>query len=53
MAVGTLATVTFEVLTVKTSTLTLSEPLLADSQGNTFRPQVEAGEVTEPPQTKR
>ena len=49
---GTLATVTFEVLTVKTSTLTLSEPLLADSQGNTFRPQVEAGEVTEPPKLK-
>ena len=49
---GTLATVTFEVLTVKTSTLTLSEPLLADSQGNTFQPQVEAGEVTEPPKLK-
>ena len=47
---GTLATLTFEVMAVKVSTLTLSEPLLADSQGNTFRPQVEAGEVTEPPE---
>ena len=49
---GTLATVTFEVLTVKTSTLTLSDMLLADSQGNTFLPQVEAGEITEPPELK-
>ena len=46
---GTFATVTFEVLAVKTSILTLSEPLLSDSQGNTFRPRVEGGEVTEPP----
>ena len=49
---GTLATITFEVLTVKASTLTLSEMLLSDSQGNTFLPQVEAGEVTEPPKLK-
>ena len=49
---GTLATVTFEVLEVKASTLTLSETLLSDSQGNTFRPQVEDGEVTEPPELK-
>ena len=49
---GTLATVTFEVLTVKASTLTLSDMLLADSQGNTFLPQVEAGEITEPPELK-
>ena len=49
---GTLATVTFEVVAVKTSTLTLSETLLADNQGNTFLPQVEAGEITEPPELK-
>ena len=49
---GTLATVTFEVLTVKTSSLTLSDMLLADDQGNTFLPQVEAGEITEPPELK-
>ena len=33
---GTLATLTFEVMAVKASTLTLSEPLFADDQGNTF-----------------
>ena len=49
---GTLAIVTFEILTVKTSTLTLSEPLLADSQGNTFLPQLEAGEITQPLELK-
>ena len=47
---GTLATITFEVMVVKASTLTVSEPLLADSQGNTFRPRVEGGEVREPPE---
>ena len=46
---GTLATVTFEVLAVKASTLTLSETLLSDSEGNTFQPRVEGGEITEPP----
>ena len=45
---GTLAVVTFEVLTVKPSMLTLSDPLLSDSQGNTFRPRVAGGEITEP-----
>ena len=49
---GTLAVITFEVMTVKVSTLTLSETLLADSQGSTFLPQVEAGEITEPPELK-
>ena len=49
---GTLATIIFEVLTVKASTLTLSEMLLSDSQGNTFLPQVEGGEITEPPKLK-
>ncbi|MCY4571019.1 MAG: leucine-rich repeat domain-containing protein [Candidatus Poribacteria bacterium] len=45
---GTLATVTFEVLAVKASTLTLSETLLSDSDGNRSRPRVEGGEITEP-----
>ena len=49
---GTLAIITFETLTVKASTLTLSDILLVDSQGNTFLPQVEAGEITEPPELK-
>ena len=49
---GTLATITFEVLAVKVSTLILSETLLSDDQGNTFRPRVEPGEVTEPPKLK-
>ena len=33
---GTLATITFEILRIKASTLTLSDMLLANSQGNTF-----------------
>ena len=49
---GTLVTITFEVLAAKPSTLTLSETLLSDSQGNTFRPRVEMGEITEPPKLK-
>ena len=49
---GTLATITFEVMAVKPSTLTLSEPLFADDQGNTFLPRVEGGEITEPPELK-
>ena len=47
---GTLATLTFEVIAVKASTLSVSESLLADSQGNTFRPRVAGGKVTEPPE---
>ena len=49
---GTLATVTFEVMVVKASTLTLSDMLLSDSKGNTFLPRVEAAEITEPPELK-
>ena len=49
---GTLATITFEVMAVKASTLTLSETLFADDQGNTFLPRVEGGEITEPPELK-
>ena len=49
---GTLATITFEVMAVKASTLTLSETLFADDQGNTSLPRVEGGEITEPPKLK-
>ena len=44
---GTLATLTFEVISVKASTLTLSEVLLVNSAGESFRPQVEEGQITE------
>ena len=47
---GTLATVTFEVIAVKASTLRLSTVVLSDSAGVGFRPRVENGEVVEPPQ---
>ena len=49
---GTLATVTFEVIAVKGSTLTLSDVVLSDSGGAGFRPRVENGEVVEPTQLK-
>ena len=45
---GTLATLTFEVVAAKASTLTLSDVLLSDSEGDTVSPQVEGGQVTEP-----
>ena len=45
---GTLATLTFEVVAAKASTLTLMDVLLGDSQGNTVSPQVKSGQVTEP-----
>ena len=44
---GTLATLTFEVVAVKASTLTLSDVLLSNSAGETFVPQVENAEITE------
>ena len=44
---GILATLTFEVVSVKASTLTLSEVLLVNSAGESFRPQVEEGQITE------
>ena len=47
---GTLATLTFEVIAVKASTLLLSEVVLSDSAGVAFRPRVEDGEVVQPPQ---
>ncbi len=46
---GTLATLTFEVVAVKASTLTLSDVVLSDSAGAASRPHVESGEVVEPP----
>ena len=47
---GTLATVTFEVIAVKASTVSVSEVVLSDSAGAGIRPQVENGQVIEPPQ---
>ena len=47
---GTLATVTFEVVAVKASTLTLSDTLFSNTQGQTAPPQqVTGAEITEPP----
>ena len=47
---GTLATLTFEVIAVKASTLSLSEVILSDSAAAGSRPHIEDGEVVEPPQ---
>ena len=47
---GTLATLTFEVVAAKASTLNLSNVLLTDSAGVSSMPQVEGAEITEPPQ---
>ena len=44
---GTLTTLTFEVIDVKVSTLTLSDVLLSNSAGVTFVPHVENAEITE------
>ena len=44
---GTLATLTFQVVAVKASTLTLSDVLLTNRTGETFVPQVENAEITE------
>lgn len=44
---GTLATLTFEVIAVKESTLTLSDVLLTNSAGEAFVPMVENAEITE------
>ena len=43
---GTLATLTFEVIAVKASILTLSDVLLSNSTGETFAPQVENTQIT-------
>ena len=47
---GTLATVTFEVVAVKASTVRLSDVLLTASGGVSSRPRVESAEITEPTQ---
>ena len=44
---GTLTTLTFEVIAVKGSTLTLSDVLLTNSAGEAFVPTVENAEITE------
>ncbi len=49
---GTLATLTFEVIAVKASTLTLSDVLLTNSAGEAFVPTVENAEITEAPKLK-
>ena len=46
---GTLATLTFEVVAVKASTVTLSDVLLTNSTGRSSRPQVVAAKITGPP----
>ncbi|MYA72245.1 hypothetical protein F4009_06305 [Candidatus Poribacteria bacterium] len=49
---GILATLTFEVIAMKASTLTLSDVLFSNSTGETFAPQVENAEITEPTKLK-
>ena len=50
---GTLATLTFEVIAVKASTLTLSDVLLTDSDGIGYVPNLENAEITETQLLKR
>ena len=45
---GTLATLTFEVIAVKPSAITLSDVLLSNSDGESSVPQIENAEITEP-----
>ena len=47
---GTLATLIFEVIAVKASTLTLSDVLLSNTAGETFLPEVENAQITQPTQ---
>lgn len=49
---GTLVSLTFEVTSVKESTLTLSDVLLTNRAGETFLPQIENAEITEPTKLK-
>ena len=49
---GTVATLTFEVIAVKASALTLSDVLLTDTEGIAYVPNVENAEITESPQLK-
>ncbi|MCY3553269.1 MAG: cohesin domain-containing protein [Candidatus Poribacteria bacterium] len=46
---GTLATITFEVVAAKASTVRLSDVLLTDSEGGSSTPQIENADITEPP----
>ena len=48
MGDGTLATITFEVVAVKESTVRLSDVILTNSTGKTTKPQTEDGEITMP-----
>ncbi len=50
MGDGALATITFEVVAVKASTVSLSDVLLTNKDGNSSTPQIEAAEITEPSQ---
>ena len=43
---GTLATITFEIIDAKASTLSLLNVLLTDSTGNTTTPEIENAEIT-------
>ena len=47
---GTLATITFEVVAAKASTMRLTDVLLTDGSGGSSTPQIENAEITEPPQ---
>ena len=47
---GTLATLTFEVIAVKASTLTLTQVTLVDTDGERWFPRIVNGAVTRPPQ---
>ena len=47
---GTLATLTFEVITIKASTVRLTNVLLTDGSGGSSVPQIENAGITEPPQ---
>ena len=49
---GTLATLTFEVIVVKASTLVLSDVLLSNEAGEGAIPQVESAEITKPTRLK-
>ena len=46
---GTLATITFEVVSIKASTVSLSDVLLTDSASFSFTPEVKYAEISEPP----
>ena len=49
---GTLVTLTFEVRAAEASTLTITEALLTDPDGNIYHPQVESGQIIEPDKLK-